>query len=150
MTEGPLATYRARQRAHEVDFDPMQEVHERLHVWRRASQGDEDDPLPRLAEHLAQEAWLLCFDEFHVANIVDDVPRMGPEQRNQARRFMTLVDALYEHRVNLVLSAEAPPEALYPEGEGAGEFQRTVSRLVEMQSKDYITTAHAVQIGESA
>ena len=57
---------------------------------------------------------------------------------------MTLVDVLCEQRVNLVLSAEAPPEALYPEGEGAEEFQRTASRLAEMQSKDYITTAHAI------
>ena len=69
---------------------------------------------------------------------------MSPDRRNEARRFMTLVDVLYEHRVNLVLSAEAPPEALYPEGESAEEFQRTASRLVEMQSKDYITTAHAI------
>ncbi|MCH8002281.1 MAG: cell division protein ZapE, partial [Proteobacteria bacterium] len=80
---------------------------------------------------------------FHTL-VVDDVPRMGPERRNEARRFMTLVDVLYEHRVNLVLSAEAPPEALYPEGNGAEEFQRTASRLVEMQSKDYITMPHAI------
>ncbi len=55
---------------------------------------------------------------------------------------MILVDTLYEHRVNLVLSAEAPPEALHPEGPEAEEFQRTASRLAEMQSKDYITTPH--------
>ena len=76
--------------------------------------------------------------------VVDDVPRMGPDRRNEARRFMTLIDTLYEYRVNLVLSAEVPPQALYPEGPEAEEFQRTASRLVEMQSKDYITTPHAV------
>ena len=55
---------------------------------------------------------------------------------------MTLVDTLYEIRVNLVLSTETPPQALYPEGPEAEEFQRTASRLVKMQSKDYITTPH--------
>jgi cell division protein ZapE len=58
--------------------------------------------------------------------------------------LVDLVDTLYEHRVNLVLSAEAPPEALHPEGPAAEEFRRTASRLAEMQSKDYITTPHAV------
>ncbi len=80
---------------------------------------------------------------FHTL-VLDGVPRIGPERRNQARRFMILVDTLYEHRVNLVLSAEAPPEALHPEGPEAEQFRRTASRLVEMQSKDYITTPHKV------
>ncbi len=279
----------AKRRVHFHGF--MQEVHDRLHAWRQASKGGEDDPLPRLAAQLASGAWLLCFDELHVTNIadamilgrlfealfeagvvvvatsnfapdrlyegglqrenflpfievlktrldlleldsgldyrlrrlqslevyhspldeaaaraqdaafaeltagalarpvmldykgrglvvpiaargvarfsfaelceaplgaldylelvrrfhtlvLDGVPRIGPEQRNEARRFMTLVDTLYEHRVNMVLSAEAPPQALYAEGPEAEEFQRTASRLVEMQSKDYITTPH--------
>ncbi len=279
----------AKRRVHFHAF--MQEVHERLHAWRRASKGGEDDPLPRLAERLAEEAWLFCFDEFHVHNIADamipgrlfetlfesgvvvvatsnyapdrlyegglqrgsflpfvevlkarldlleldsgldhrlrrlqrlavyhapldeaaaaaldqafaaltagaearsvtltvkarelavpcaargvarfaftdlceaplgagdylaiaksfhtlivaGVPRMGPERRNAARRFMMLVDTLYEHRVNLVLSADGPPKALYPEGLGAEEFERTVSRLTEMQSQDYIVLPH--------
>ncbi len=279
----------AKRRVHFHGF--MQEVHDRLHDWRQASKGGEDDPLPRLAAQLASGAWLLCFDELHVTNIadamilgrlfealfeagvvvvatsnfapdrlyegglqrenflpfievlktrldlleldsgldyrlrrlqslevyhspldeaaaraqdaafaeltagafarpvmldykgrglvvpiaargvarfsfaelceaplgaldylelvrrfhtlvLDGVPRIGPERRNEARRFMTLVDTLYEHRVNMVLSAEAPPQALYAEGPEAEEFQRTASRLVEMQSKDYITTPH--------
>jgi cell division protein ZapE len=269
----------------------MQEVHDRLHDWRQASKGSEDDPLPRLAEQLASGAWLLCFDELHVGNIadamilgrlfealfeagvvvvatsnfapdrlyegglqrenflpfievlktrldlleldsgldyrlrrlqslevyhspldeaaaraqdeafaeltagalarpimldykgrglvvpiaargvarfsfaelceaplgaidylelvrrfhtlvLDGVPRIGPERRNETRRFMILIDTLYDNRVNLVISAEAPPQDLYPEGPEAEEFQRTASRLVEMQSKDYITTPH--------
>ncbi|SET52177.1 cell division protein ZapE [Oceanicella actignis] len=68
---------------------------------------------------------------------VDDVPRLGPADANAARRFVTLIDALYEGRVRLAMSAEAPPEELYVEGAGAFEFERTVSRLHEMQSDDW-------------
>lgn len=74
--------------------------------------------------------------------VLSGVPALSAEKRNEARRFMTLVDALYEHRVKLVVSAAAPPERLYPSGDGAGEFQRTVSRLQEMRSADYIAKAH--------
>ena len=62
---------------------------------------------------------------------------MSPAQRNEARRFMTLIDALYEQRTRLIASAEGAPHALYPAGEGACEFQRTISRLVEMQTEKY-------------
>jgi len=74
--------------------------------------------------------------------VLSGVPKLSAEKRNEARRFMTLIDALYEHRVKLVVSAEAPPERLYPSGDGAVEFQRTVSRLQEMRSADYIAKAH--------
>lgn len=269
----------------------MAETHDRLHAWRERTKGSKADPLPELAEELAEQAWLLCFDEFVVVNIADamilarlfeslfergvvvvatsnfeprrlyegglqrdrflpfvglleqrldildlgagtdyrlarlhdravyhtpldaaaeaaldqafadltegaevkpgsltvkgrrlaiaacargvarfsfaelcerplgaedylavathfhsvvlsGVPELSPERRNEARRFMTLIDALYEHRVNLVVSAEAPPEALYPEGDGAFEFQRTASRLSEMQSVAYLDQPH--------
>jgi cell division protein ZapE len=69
--------------------------------------------------------------------LLSGVPRLTPDRRNEARRFITLVDALYDRRVNLIIGAEAAPEALYPAGEGAFEFQRTVSRLAEMQSRAY-------------
>jgi cell division protein ZapE len=70
------------------------------------------------------------------------IPGMGPARRNEAKRFVTLIDALYEHKVKLICSAERPPEALYPAGDGAFEFQRTVSRLHEMQSEGYIGSQH--------
>jgi cell division protein ZapE len=74
--------------------------------------------------------------------LLDDVPQMSGDQRNEARRFMMLVDALYEHRCNLLIAADAPPERLYTGQDGGFEFQRTVSRLMEMQSKDYIALPH--------
>lgn len=70
------------------------------------------------------------------------IPRMTPDMRNEAKRFVTLVDALYEHKVKLICSAERPPEDLYALGEGAFEFERTVSRLHEMQSEAYLGEAH--------
>ena len=279
----------ARRRVHFHAF--MAEVHDRLHAWRARTKGEKADPLPELAGDLAAEAWLLCFDEFHVVNVadamilgrlfeslfeagvvvvatsnfppdrlyegglqrerflpfiallkqrldvleldggtdyrlarlrdlptvytplgaatrealddafaaltegaeaaptylhvqgrrlpvpqaargvarvtfaelcaralgardylalatqfhtvvLDGVPCMDESQRNEARRFMTLIDALYEHRCNLVLGADAPPERLYAGADGGFEFQRTVSRLMEMQAADYIARPH--------
>lgn len=69
--------------------------------------------------------------------LIDEIPRLGSENFNQARRFVTLVDALYEARVTLFASAAAPPDRLYVEGEGAFEFARTASRLMEMQAADW-------------
>ena len=74
--------------------------------------------------------------------IVVGIPLMGPDRRNEAARFVTLVDSLYEHKVKLLAAAAARPEALYPEGDGAFEFQRTASRLIEMQSRDYLAAGH--------
>ncbi len=69
--------------------------------------------------------------------ILDRVPLLGPDNHNEARRFITLIDALYEAKTKLIMAAAAPPDALYPTGTGAFEFQRTVSRLMEMQSEAY-------------
>jgi cell division protein ZapE len=77
---------------------------------------------------------------FHTV-LLSDVPRMTARQANEARRFTLLVDVFYDAKVNLIVSAEAAPEALYPEGALAHEFQRTVSRLIEMQTRDYLTAA---------
>jgi len=284
--EAPVAR---KRRVHFHAF--MAEVHDRLHAWRERTRGRKADPLPEVAAELAADAWLLCFDEFHVVNVadamilgrlfealfeqgvvvvatsnfppdrlyegglqrerflpfiallkqrldvleldggtdhrlarlsdmrtwhapldetaraaldaafaaltegatakpdsltvkgrrltvalaargvarfafkdlcetalgaedyltlathfhtlvLDEVPAMDDSRRNAARRFMTLIDALYEHRCNLLASAEAPPDALYTGDDGAFEFQRTVSRLMEMQARDYIEQPH--------
>ena len=284
-----VAPVEAKRRVHFHAF--MSEVHDRLHQWRQKTKGSKTDPLPELGADLAEDAWLLCFDEFHVVNIADamilgrlfesllqkgvvvvatsnwppdqlyegglqrdrflpfitflksrldilqldsgkdyrkqrlqdisiyhaplgarasdeleqaftrltegaapgpeeievkgrilpvslaargvarfsfaelcdrplaandylaiarhyhtvilaDVPRLTAQQRDLARRFMLLIDALYEHKVKIVISAEVPPEQLYPSGDGVIEFERTVSRLMEMRSEDYLTLEH--------
>ena len=71
--------------------------------------------------------------------ILEDVPRLSSENYNQARRFVTLIDALYEAKVRLICSAADDPERLYTEGEGSFEFERTASRLREMQAADWGT-----------
>jgi len=86
--------------------------------------------------------YLAIAECFHTL-LLRGIPRLGPEKRNEAKRFVTLIDALYEAKVNLICSAEAPAEALYIEGDGAFEFQRTVSRLMEMRSADYMALPHA-------
>jgi cell division protein ZapE len=77
--------------------------------------------------------------------IVVGIPVLSPENRNEAIRFTKLIDALYEHNVKLFATAAADPEALYPSGEGSFEFERTVSRLREMQSDDYMARGHGVE-----
>jgi cell division protein ZapE len=76
--------------------------------------------------------------------ILVGIPVLGPDKRNEASRFVTLIDALYEHKVKLLAAADAPPAALYPAGDGAFEFERTASRLIEMQSKDYLAAGHGI------
>ncbi len=74
--------------------------------------------------------------------ILKDIPQMTEEKKDAARRFVTLIDALYEHRTALVCSAAVPPEQLYVGREGGFEFARTASRLMEMQAADYIKQRH--------
>lgn len=76
------------------------------------------------------------------ALVLDAIPRLSPENFDAARRFITLVDELYEHRVKLFASAAAAPDDLYRDGEGAKAFERTASRLVEMQSQAYLALPH--------
>ena len=69
--------------------------------------------------------------------MIDDIPTLSRNNFNEAKRFVTLIDALYEARVRLICSAAAKPEMLYLEGEGTFEFERTASRLREMQAADW-------------
>ena len=74
--------------------------------------------------------------------LLDGIPRLSPDNYDEARRFIVLIDALYDHRVKLVASAAAMPDELYQRGDGAKAFERTASRLEEMQSQDYIALPH--------
>jgi cell division protein ZapE len=85
--------------------------------------------------------YLALATHFH-SLVLDGVPRLSPANRDEARRFIVLIDALYDHRVKLVASADAEPDRLYPRGEGAKAFERTVSRLEEMQSQAYLSLPH--------
>jgi cell division protein ZapE len=78
---------------------------------------------------------------YHTVILVG-IPRMGPENRNEAARFVTLIDALYEHKVKLFATAAAEPEELYQAGDGRFEFDRTISRLIEMRSREYMALGH--------
>lgn len=89
----------------------------------------------------SQNDYLEIATQFHTV-LLSDVPRMSVRNASEARRFTWLVDVLYDRRVKLILSAEVPPEALYVEGPLAHEFPRTVSRLNEMQSTDFLGLEH--------
>ena len=87
------------------------------------------------ADYLAIAAHYPCV-------ILAGVPRLKPDERDAARRFMLLIDALYEHRTQLICSADGAPDELYPAGDAAAEFRRTASRLLEMQSAAYLARPH--------
>jgi cell division protein ZapE len=87
--------------------------------------------------------YLAVARRFHTVILVG-IPVLTREMRNEAARFVTLIDALYEHRVKLLAAADAEPAGLYPSGDGRFEFDRTVSRLEEMQSADYLGEGHGM------
>jgi cell division protein ZapE len=95
------------------------------------------------AQPLAAADFLAVAQEFHTL-LLDHIPELSPENRNEARRFILLIDTLYDEGVKLVCSAAAPPDLLYPKGDGADAFRRTASRLAEMQSEDYLKRGHGI------
>ena len=130
-------------------------------AWARETQGEDPTPLTlsihgrrvriaqatddagrasfeELCENPLGAADYLAIAERFNAFFIDAIPRLGWAQNNEAKRFVTLIDALYEAKVRLYCSADVPPEGIYTEGAGAFEFDRTVSRLAEMQSPGYM------------
>ena len=84
----------------------------------------------------SQNDYLDIATRFHTV-ILSDVPRMTSEMASEARRFTWLIDVLYDHRIKLIMSAAVSPDLLYTQGLMSNEFHRTVSRIMEMQSKEY-------------
>jgi cell division protein ZapE len=147
-----------------VYFSPLGPAAERgvQSLWERLTDTAQGEPLtlivkgrelviPQAAKQAARFSFeALCVkplgpaDYLAIAAVfdavfVEGVPVMGPEQRNEARRFVTFIDTLYDRQIRLVLSAATPPEGIYPLGDGTFEFARTVSRLKEMMSAGYWT-----------
>ena len=91
----------------------------------------------------SQNDYLELAMQFHTV-LLSNVPAMSPRMASEARRFTWLVDVLYDRRVKLILSAAVPPDQLYTEGPMAHEFPRTVSRLTEMRSADFLALARRV------
>jgi cell division protein ZapE len=89
------------------------------------------------ATAMGPQDYLALAARFHTV-FLEDAPLLTPDRRNEARRFVSLIDALYEADAKLVITAAAEPDALYPEGDGAFEFERTASRLHEMRSAAYL------------
>jgi len=91
----------------------------------------------------SQNDYLEISRSYHTV-LLSRIPKMTADQASEARRFTWLVDVFYDNRVKLIATAECPPEALYTDGLQAGEFKRTVSRLTEMNSREYLAQAHVV------
>jgi cell division protein ZapE len=93
------------------------------------------------ANALGAEDYLAIARRFHTV-IVENIPVLGPERRDEAKRLLNLIDALYDHKVKLIATAEAAPDALYTKGTGAQAFRRAASRLIEMQGEEYLAAPH--------
>jgi len=121
-------------------------------------------PVPQAARHVARFSfdelcdrplaaadYLAIAQNFHTV-LIDHIPVMTDNMHNVARRFTLLIDTLYDEGVKLICSAAAPPDALFTSGINADAFRRTVSRLAEMQSDDYLRRGHGIhaRMAESA
>jgi cell division protein ZapE len=142
--------HRALEEAFAALTEDMPERSETLTVMARPVE------VPRAAGHTAWFSFdelcarplsavdYLALAERFAAFVVEGIPRLSANQRNEAQRFHILIDTLYEAHALLVASAEVPPDQIYVEGDGSFEFQRTVSRLYEMQSEDYVAHRNGV------
>ncbi|MES2937956.1 MAG: cell division protein ZapE [Pseudomonadota bacterium] len=128
--------------AEKQDEDPVLHIeHREIRSRRRAGGVVWFDFKALCGGPRSQNDYLEIATQFHTV-LLSDVPRMSPRLASEARRFTWLVDVLYDRRVKLILSAEVPPEALYTDGPLAHEFPRTISRLNEMQSAEFLAMEH--------
>lgn len=139
---GPLADKAMRaafNRLAEVrDEDPVLHIEAReIRALRRAGGVVWFDFKTLCGGPRSQNDYLEIASQFHTV-LLSDVPHMPMRMASEARRFTWLVDVLYDRRIKLIMSAQVPPEALYNEGPLAHEFPRTVSRLTEMQSSEFL------------
>jgi cell division protein ZapE len=124
------------------DEDPMLHIeHREIRARRKAGGLIWFDFRTLCGGPRSQNDYLEIATQFHTV-LLSDVPRMSARNASEARRFTWLVDVLYDRRVKLILSAQVPPEELYTEGALAHEFPRTVSRLNEMQSAEFLALEH--------
>ena len=100
-------------------------------------------------EALGAADYLALARNFHTL-LIDGIPRLGPEKANETRRFTLLIDTLYDEKVKLVCSAAAPPQELQQGGDASQGFRRAVSRLMEMQSLDYLRSGSGARNAEAA
>ncbi|HMC17171.1 MAG TPA: cell division protein ZapE, partial [Albitalea sp.] len=114
--------------------------HRELHARRRAGGVVWFDFKELCGGPRSQNDYLELATQFHTV-LLSGVPQMTPRHASEARRFTWLVDVMYDRRVKLIMSAEVPPDALYAEGPLAHEFPRTVSRLNEMQTTEFLALA---------
>jgi cell division protein ZapE len=124
--------------AEAADEDPRIRIEEReIKCLRRAGSVIWFDFATLCGGPRSQNDYLEIAHRFHTV-ILSGIPQMSAAMSSEARRFTWLIDVLYDHKVKMVMSAEVAPEALYTEGMLAGEFHRTVSRIIEMQSHEYM------------
>ena len=161
--KGPTDFRLDRLRGQKVYFAPISPATEAEFdaLWTRLTRGEEERgatlevmgrklTLPRAAggfvrtsfsslcgQPLGSQDYLALAERFHTV-FLEGIPVLSPQKRDEARRFVHLIDALYEADAKLVALAGAEPDALYPAGDGAFEFERTASRLHEMRSADYL------------
>jgi|TARA_B100001971_G_C18233182_1_gene565296 cell division protein ZapE len=122
------------------------EVRGRTLVVPQQAKGVARFSFPELCEAaLGAHDYLELAQHYHTL-ILSDIPQLGSERRNEARRFVILIDVLYDNGIKLIASAETEVEQIYPKGDGGFEFQRTVSRLTEMQSAEYFEAPHRMVV----
>lgn len=130
-------TFNQLAEAHD-EQDPTLHIENRdIHAIRRAGGIVWFDFKTLCGGPRSQNDYLEIANLFHTV-ILSDVPHMPPRMASEARRFTWLIDVFYDHKVKLIISAEVEADQLYTEGQMANEFHRTVSRIIEMQSKEYL------------